>query len=811
MTPLRLLFLAVALTVVTAVSAQILPPVTVTKSTQPAPGALYIAPNTRVTSPLFAPSLMVVGLDGKPIVSRFIPEYAFDFRILPDGRLGYSVFQSAGTGPRASSSVYIVDTNLVTVDSLQGANSYNLAMHTFDVLPNGNRLVVMQENVTVDMSSIVPGGNPAASVQQMLLQEIDIDGNILFQWRSLDHFPVTVSYEDLKAPSIRYFHLNAVVVDTDGHFLISARHSSMVVKVHRTTGKVLWILGGKLNQFAFMNESGSTDDPVFSYQHDVVRLPNGNISLFDNGTQRTPQWSRAVEYKIDEVAKTCTLVRQYRKSPDVYAGVQGAVQTLANGNRVIAWGSALQNNKTIVTEVDVNNKEVYEIELPNMMYPYKALKAPYPTGRHAADVLIDEILPTNTYTYTRASDTVGLTVTYHTLVSFFYNTTTARRYMWAPENPRFERIVAGKSEKTNPPYVLHPCRVTLTQEGMVDHAGEFRFSTKALGIADPQNTVVYYRDSIGMRSFRPLPTRYNPNTKELVVDTARTGEFCFGSPVQDGADSIAAPRLLRPVAGIRIRGNAPTTLHVSPQGQSRSITYEVEQPLGTQVFTVTSSRDKAVAPGFNPGTYYWRAKSLYGTSTSDYSALDSFTVTGPYLEITKPGTSSVWYQDSSYVVTWNTNIDVPIKIELIRNNQPVALIKDNVLAQQQGFLWKVPVTVAPDTGYSIRLTPMDASLDSIIQNSPYAIEIRGVPSSVKELSAPRITVGPNPTTATLYVGGYQHIQALTLFAQDGSMVLHHSVQGTGDILDVSHLPQGSYILRCETPAGPHHTTVVIVR
>jgi hypothetical protein len=194
-------------------------------------------------------------------------------------------------------------------------------MHSFDVLPNGNRLLVMQENVTVDMSRIVAKGNPAASVQQMLLQELDIDGNIIFQWRSLDHFPVTVSYEDLTAPTIRYFHLNSVTVDRDGHFLISARHSSLIAKVHRRTGKVLWVLGGKLNQFSFSAANGITEDPVFSYQHDIVRLPNGNITMFDNGTQRTPQWSRAVEYQIDEINKTCTLVWQHRKSPDVYAGV----------------------------------------------------------------------------------------------------------------------------------------------------------------------------------------------------------------------------------------------------------------------------------------------------------------------------------------------------------------------------------------------------------------------------------------------------------------------------------------------------------
>lgn len=792
------------------VPAQILPPVTVTKSDNPTPGAIYIAPNSREVSPPFAPALMVLGIDGKPLASRFVPEYGFDFRILSDGRLGYSVFQSAGTGPRASSSIYIVDTNLTTLDSLKGANGYNLAMHGFELLPNGNRLLIMQENVTVDMRLLIPNGNPAATVQQMLLQELDADGKIIFQWRSLDHFPITVSYEDLSAPSIRYFHLNSVTVDTDGHFLISARHASLIAKIHRKTGIVLWVLGGKLNQFTFSAAPGIADDPLFSYQHDIVRLPNGNVTLFDNGTQRTPQWSRAVEYKLDEINKTCTLVWQYRKSPDLYAGVQGSVQTLSNGNRIIAWGSALQGNRTVITEVDRNNKEVYEIQLPSMMYPYKATKAPYPTGRHSADVLIDEILPTNTYTYTRGVDTVGLTITYHTLISFFYNTTTARRYMWAPENPRFEKLVNGNRVRTLAPYVIYPCKVTLTQEGMVDHAGEFRFSTTVLGIKDPVNTVVYYRDSIGKRDFRPLPTRYNPNTKELVVDTARTGEFCFGSPVNDAADSISNPILLSPVAGARVLQDSPVTLAVSPQGQTQQITYELQRQNGTVIQTKTTATDKEKTPGLIPGVYLWRTKSIYGTSESTFSPLDSFVVEGPFLTINQPTTTSIWYHDSSYVLSWNTNISVPVKIELIKNNVVAALIKDNVPGQQRGFLWKVPVTVPIDTGYKVRITPMDAAYSSLVQETQTSIEVRGVPSSVSDATID-LTVGPNPSATTLFIGGHTPIHHIMLFAIDGSLVLEREAHGTGDTVDVSQIVQGTYILRCETPKGPHHTMVAIQR
>lgn len=805
-------FLAVACTALAPLTSQILPPITVGVNTAPAPGALYIAPHGKTPNALFSPSLMVVGNDGRVVTSRFLPEYALDFRILPDGRLGHSVFL-APNGVRQSSDIVLSDTLLNPLDTVKGANGYATAMHTFATLPNGHRLLVMQEDVIVDMSTEVPGGHPAATVQQSILQELDVRGNIIFQWRSLDHFPVTVTNEDITAPSIRYFLMNSVVVDTDGNFLISARNASLVAKIHRRTGKVLWVLGGKLNQFVFSAEPGLTDDPLFSYQHDVLRTQKGTITMFDNGSLRSPAWSRAAEYSIDETAKTCRLIWQYRKTPDLYADNYGSVQTHETGNRIISWGSALQNNKTVITEIDVKNKEVYEINLPGTMLPYRAVRAPYPTGRHQADVLIDEILPTNTYTYTKGPDTVGLTITYHTLISFFYNTTTARRYMWAPEDPSFERIVDGKQTPTLAPYVVYPCRVTLTQEGMVDHAGEFRFSVTSLGITDPANTVVYYRDSIGKRSFRPLPTRYNPNTRELVVDTARTGEFCFGCPVKDDADSIASPVLLWPTAKQPVLEKSSFVLHVAPRGQTQYVSYELQNPLGTKLLSSTDKQtDREVAPGLAPGEYYWRARSRYGNSISEWTPLDTFVVEGPFLTINRPTTSAVWYHDSSYVVTWNTNITTPIKIELLKDNTVVTMVRENLPAQQRGFLWNVPTSVPVGTGYRLRVTPMDTSLDSLVQETPFSIEIRGVPSSIQdEINTSIIALGPNPASTVLFVGGQTPITRILLFAVDGAMVIDRNVQGTGEILDLSHLAQGSYVLRCETPHGPIQKIVVVAR
>ena len=72
---------------------------------------------------------------------------------------------------------------------------------------------------------------------------------------------------------------------------------------NRNTGAIIWRLGGKNNQFSFIN-----DTIGFSHQHAIRRLENGNISLFDNGNYHSPPFSRAIEYSLNENNKTATLV-----------------------------------------------------------------------------------------------------------------------------------------------------------------------------------------------------------------------------------------------------------------------------------------------------------------------------------------------------------------------------------------------------------------------------------------------------------------------------------------------------------------------
>ncbi len=110
--------------------------------------------------------------------------------------------------------------------------------HDYLLLPNGHALLFANDVEPVDMSQVVPGGNPDASVTGLVVQELDASKNVIFQWRTWDYLPITASYIDLTQPTVDLIHGNAIAVDADGNILLSMRHLSSIVKINRQTGDV---------------------------------------------------------------------------------------------------------------------------------------------------------------------------------------------------------------------------------------------------------------------------------------------------------------------------------------------------------------------------------------------------------------------------------------------------------------------------------------------------------------------------------------------------------------------------------------------
>ena len=69
-------------------------------------------------------------------------------------------------------------------------------------------------------------------------------------------------------------------------------------------------------------------------------FPNGNLLVYDNGTGKDDEETRAVEYKLDHAAKTATMVWEYRHNPAIYTPFVGWVERLANGDTWVAFALA---------------------------------------------------------------------------------------------------------------------------------------------------------------------------------------------------------------------------------------------------------------------------------------------------------------------------------------------------------------------------------------------------------------------------------------------------------------------------------------
>jgi len=296
-------------------------------------------------------------------------EQGFDFRE-NNGRLSYY--------DKINQFWIIADSNMNETDTLSCANNIRTDYHDIRLLNNGGYILQGYDSLWTDMSEIVEGGHSFALIRDILvIQEFDNDHNLILEWRADNHLDILnySDYLDLTSFQITWMHGNSIEVDYDNNLLLSNRTNNEIIKIDRATGDILWIMGGPLNEFTFI------DDPLngFNKQHDVRRIENGNITLFDNGTQHEPMLSRAVEYEIDELNKTATLIWEYSHPDNIVAMSMGSVQRLPNQNTLINWGFFFETNLmdtgALIMEVDYDKNIVFELAYPVSYHTYRVRKS----------------------------------------------------------------------------------------------------------------------------------------------------------------------------------------------------------------------------------------------------------------------------------------------------------------------------------------------------------------------------------------------------------------------------------------------------
>lgn len=334
-------------------------PISILASNGDASGYYFVSSIT--VNPSGQNRLLILNNQGEIIFERLANGYVLDFKKLNDKT--YSYFS-------VSSNTYVLlDTNFNIIKQLTAGNGYLTDNHELQYdAKTGNYLLLAYHNITVDMSDSLVGGSTNATVFSNIIQEIDKDNNVVFEWKTIDYLPIMAAKGvNLYASNIDYVHCNAIEIDNDSNLMLCSRHLNEIEKINRTNGNLMWRFGlnSSNNDFMVIN-----DDLGFTYQHDIRRLPNGNITLFDNGNLRPElvKYSRALEYKLDEVNRTAELVWQYRNTPDIYSPFMGSVQRYANGNTLIGWGGSTYST---FTEIDRKDNKVLEVNIPQM-YSYRA-------------------------------------------------------------------------------------------------------------------------------------------------------------------------------------------------------------------------------------------------------------------------------------------------------------------------------------------------------------------------------------------------------------------------------------------------------
>lgn len=242
------------------------------------------------------------------------------------------------------------DTYKKTTTVQSGNGTLPSDLHEMRVIDGKTALITIYQTGSYNLSAygIGPGNG---WVINGVFQEVDIKtGKVLFEWKSLDHVPLSATHAPLRLDGVvgdgltngsawDYFHINSVDKNNDGDYLVSARHTSCIYKVSGQNGSIIWQLGGNQSSLQLRGYN-------FSYQHDArFREENETttiLSFFDNASNNHTNTSSTSSGKIiaiDHNTNTSTLLRQYQPPGDGLLSIfQGNTQIMPNKNVVIGWG-----------------------------------------------------------------------------------------------------------------------------------------------------------------------------------------------------------------------------------------------------------------------------------------------------------------------------------------------------------------------------------------------------------------------------------------------------------------------------------------
>jgi len=287
--------------------------------------------------------------------------YLRDPKLIENGSKVLFVASKKSAGVYSSDGEYLVydlRTHQVT-KSYTGAAKANsegtLDFHDLQITKNGEAVGIRYAKRTdVDLTALgIPKGIEVLDSEIVVL---NADGTQKVKFSILDK----IKKEEISVGQRAYFiptvapvdviHANSVEVVGDA-VIVSARHLDAIYKISLKDGSIIWKLGGNSNTkydlqvtnlYGAFNQYNKTIDlnHLFSGQHDARVLPDGHLSVFDNGTtaNRNP---RVIVFKIDEKNKKATITKVITGSSQTISSCCGTARILKDGSWMINWGGKL--------------------------------------------------------------------------------------------------------------------------------------------------------------------------------------------------------------------------------------------------------------------------------------------------------------------------------------------------------------------------------------------------------------------------------------------------------------------------------------
>ncbi len=315
-------------------------------------------------------------------------------QVLPDGTVEWSRAFGDGFGsdPRMADEVHSLSGKLLRVVRTRGSITDG---HEFHELRNGDVLIDSYRPADgIDMSSFQgpprfgPGPGSGRAVLPEI-QQLDRSGRVVWRWSSRGRISLAESgrwwYYILANPhpgtggkgTYDAVHINAIEPYGPGKVLISTRHTDAVYCIERSSGRILWKLGGTPTprSLRIVGDRYPRRE-LFGGPHDVRVGGDGILSVYDDGTHRRRP-PRLARYRLDLDRRQARFAGQLTDPKVRRSHCCGSARRFGAG-WLVSWG-----DNRLITGFDARGRIAFRLGLPNPAY--RAVPVP-PGAVSAADL-----------------------------------------------------------------------------------------------------------------------------------------------------------------------------------------------------------------------------------------------------------------------------------------------------------------------------------------------------------------------------------------------------------------------------------------